>query len=153
MSHPEILFVDDSEDVLTVAAAILREAGYQVLPAFSGDVAVILLEQGLPFALLVTDIVMPGFHDGFALARRARDLRPDIRLLYTTGFAEIAGIRARGAPFGEMLAKPWGARELLAAVGTVLPRAGLAAPPARLPVRQRPPTPAPARAAPKLILS
>jgi DNA-binding NtrC family response regulator len=107
MGPPAILFVDDCEDVLEVAALALNDAGFDVMTAIRGDVALILLEQRVPFRLLITDVIMPGFLDGFALARKAREYLPDIRLIYTTGYREIAGVRSRGAPFGDVLAKPW----------------------------------------------
>jgi DNA-binding NtrC family response regulator len=107
MGLPPILFVDDCEDILDLAAIALSRAGFDVMTAVSGDVALILLEQHVPFRLLITDVVMPGFLDGFSLARKARELLPEIRVIYTTGYHEIAGVRSRGAPFGDVLAKPW----------------------------------------------
>lgn len=116
MSGTDILLVDDEQDILDLGIGVLREAGYDVLPALNGDIALILLEQKLPFRLLVTDIIMPGMLDGFALARKARETRPDIRIVYTTGFSGAADIRSRGAPYGETLIKPWMPHDLLAIV-------------------------------------
>jgi DNA-binding NtrC family response regulator len=121
MGRPDILFADDDADLLALGITALRQAGYDPLPAISGDVALILLEQDLPFELVITDIVMPGQLDGFALARRARVLRPGLRVIYTTGFAGVASIRAPGAPFGDVLAKPWRIEHLLAAVRRAMP--------------------------------
>jgi DNA-binding NtrC family response regulator len=120
MGQPAILFVDDCEDVLELAAPILKDAGFDVMTAVSGDVALILLEQRVPFRLLITDVVMPGFLDGFALARKAREYLPEIRVIYTTGYREIAGVRSRGAPFGDVLAKPWSRATLVDLVGAAL---------------------------------
>jgi DNA-binding NtrC family response regulator len=120
MGQPAILFVDDCEDVLELAATILKEAGFDVMTAVSGDVALILLEQRVPFRLLITDVVMPGFLDGFALARKARECLPEIRVIYTTGYREIAGVRSRGAPFGDVLAKPWSPATLVDLVGSAV---------------------------------
>ena len=72
----QILVVDDEREILELVPAILRDEGYRVSSAISGDVALMILEQGLPFQLLITDIAMPGLLDGYALARQARDLRP-----------------------------------------------------------------------------
>jgi CheY-like chemotaxis protein len=113
MGQPTILYVDDCEDVLDIAKLALNDAGFDVMTAVSGDVALVLLEQRVPFRLLITDVVMPGFLDGFALARKAREFLPDIRLIYTTGYREIAGVRSRGAPFGGVLAKPWSSTQLV----------------------------------------
>jgi CheY-like chemotaxis protein len=116
MSRPDILLVDDEPDILEFGVAFLRAAGYQPLSAVSGDVALILLEQGLPFELLITDVMMPGTLDGFALARHALAFRPNLRVIYTTGFSSAANVRARGAPFGDVLTKPWQVADFMAAV-------------------------------------
>ena len=115
-----ILFVDDDPDILSFGATILKDAGHQVQVASCGDIAAILLEQGLGFELLITDIVMPGRLDGFALADSARALQPDIRIIYSTGFAEVARIRCRGAVYGEFLRKPWRSANLLQSVAAAL---------------------------------
>jgi len=120
MAGPEILFVDDERDILLMGADALREAGYVVQPAANADIALVLIEQGLAFSLLVTDIVMPGVLDGFALARRARELHPELRIIYTTGFSRVAAIRSPGAPYGSTLFKPWKPSELLRTVAGLL---------------------------------
>ena len=120
MPEPEILLVDDERDILEIGLLALREAGYSVQGALSGDIALVLMEQGLPFRLLVTDIIMPGLLDGYALARRARELRPGLRVIYSTGFSRVASIRAPGAPAGETLQKPWRPEQLLRLVNQVM---------------------------------
>ena len=121
MGHPDILFVDDEEDVLRIAGEILREAGYRSQPAISGDVALIMLQQGSRFRLLITDIILPGLLDGFALARQARKFCPGIPLIYSTGYyGSAAQGRPRDAPHGKTLVKPWGAEALLATVAPLL---------------------------------
>jgi CheY-like chemotaxis protein len=120
MGGPNILVVDDAEDVLEVVTKILRQAGYRSQPAISGDIALIMLQEGLRFRLLITDIVLPGLLDGFALARRAREFCPGIPIIYTTAYLPVARVRARGAPHGEVLAKPWRAQILLTMVASLL---------------------------------
>ena len=120
MPEPEILFVDDERDILDIGVMALREAGYAVQPALNGDIALVLIEQGLPFRLLITDVVMPGLLDGFALARRARAVDPGLPIIYTTGFARVANLRSPGAPHGDTLPKPWRPSELLKLVHAVL---------------------------------
>lgn len=120
MREPEILLVDDERDILEIGVTALREAGYTVQPAQNGDIALVLIEQGLPFRLLITDVVMPGELDGYALARRARERDPSLPIIYTTGFARVASVRAPGAPYGDTLQKPWRTSELLKLVASVL---------------------------------
>ncbi len=120
MGRAEILLVDDEQDILDIAIFALHDAGFDALPAINGDVALILLEQGLPFRVLITDVVMPGFLDGYGLARRAKELRPDIRVIYTTGFSGASSVRSAGAPEGETLVKPWKCEDLVRIVSTML---------------------------------
>src|SRR6266851_5349008 len=98
MGNAEILFVEDDPAILDVGIDILREASYEAMPAVNADIALVLLEQGLPFRLLITDIVLPGRLDGFALARRAKEIIPKIEIIYVTAFPAVAGIRSRDAP-------------------------------------------------------
>jgi CheY-like chemotaxis protein len=123
MGAADILLVDDEQDILDIGMTVLRGAGYQVLPALSGDIAMVMVDQGLQFRLLVTDIIMPGLLDGFSLARRVREALPDIRIVYTTGYSGAASIRSRGAPYGDTLAKPWMPRDLLEIVGNTMAKA------------------------------
>jgi len=117
---PTILFVDDDRDVLAIGISTLEESGYRLQGAASGDIAAILLEQGLRFDVLITDIVLPGRLDGFALADKAHALVPEMRIIYSTGFGEVARIRYRGAVYGEFLRKPWRAADLLRSVAAAL---------------------------------
>ena len=117
---PIILFVEDDRDVLAVGMATLEEAGYRVQGAASADIAAILLEQGLRFDLLITDIVLPGKLDGFGLADLAHRLVPEMRIIYSSGFGEVARIRSRGAVYGEFLPKPWRLDGLLHSVAASL---------------------------------
>jgi DNA-binding NtrC family response regulator len=117
MTTPRILFADDDKDILDLGITALKEAGCDVMPAINSDIACVLFEQGLVFDLLVTDIVLPGRLDGFALAARAREFNPNIRIIYSTGFGSVARIRARGALYGELLVKPWQGRDLVKIVG------------------------------------
>lgn len=127
MLQPEILFVDDEPDILDLGALLLREAGYSVTTAANSDIAMIFLEQGLTFRLLVTDIVLPGLLDGFALAHRARMLLPRLKVIYATGFGGVARVRSKGgAPYGQLLSKPWKSEMLLDLVAAALPQRAVA---------------------------
>lgn len=110
--HETILVVEDEPRVRRVVVARLAQAGYTVVEASTGAEAIGLLSEHPEVALLFTDVVMPGGMTGDELAHRARILRPDIRILFTSGYAEptIAGRELRGDE--EWLAKPYTAREL-----------------------------------------
>jgi CheY-like chemotaxis protein len=120
MNRPDILLVDDERDILDLGVSALSRAGYSVQSAISGDIAFILIEQGLLFDMLITDVIMPGMLDGFALATKARQLIPELPIVYSTGFAHVASVRARGAPDGRVLIKPWLRTDLLQAVDWAL---------------------------------
>ncbi len=114
-----ILVVEDDDDVREFAVHVLRDRGYDVLEAVNGGVALVLLEQNLPIDLLFTDIVMPGEPDGVALAERAKQLRPGLRVLYTTGFAGSYRFD-RHVVHGKVLGKPYRSRQLTSEVEELL---------------------------------
>ena len=98
-----ILFAEDDTAVRDVVVEILSEKGFRVLVASDGYEAMRLLAEH-HVDVLVTDIVMPGI-DGVQLARQAKVMRPRIRVLFTTGYAERAAERdARHE--GRVLFKP-----------------------------------------------
>ncbi len=114
-----ILVVEDDDDVREFAVHVLRDSGYAVIEAVNGGVALVLLEQNLPIDLLFTDIVMPGEPDGVALAERAKQLRPNLRVLYTTGFAGACRF-SQHVVHGKVLGKPYRSRQLASEVEQLL---------------------------------
>jgi PAS domain S-box-containing protein len=91
-----ILVVEDNNEVRMVAVTILKGLGYRIVEADNGASAMAILRGGERIDLLYTDVIMPGGMSGVALAREARALRPDLPVLFTSGFAgaqiqEIAG--------------------------------------------------------------
>ena len=113
-----ILLVDDDADVRAVAAAMLRVAGHTVVEAGSGGAALERLDQTEPrIDLLIADLAMPGM-SGFELARAARQGRPDLPILFVTGFADIA--RSEEGFEAIVLQKPFRAEELAARVAEAL---------------------------------
>ncbi|HXO02436.1 MAG TPA: response regulator, partial [Stellaceae bacterium] len=113
-----ILLVDDDPDVRAVAAEMLREAGHTVIEAGSGGAALERLDQETPHIdLLIADLAMPGM-SGFELARAARQERPDLPILFITGFADIA--RPEDGANEIVLQKPFRADELAAKVAEAL---------------------------------
>jgi two-component system, cell cycle sensor histidine kinase and response regulator CckA len=83
-----ILLVEDDDAVRQLAVIVLRRLGYTVLEAADAEVATRIFEsQAEPIDLLVTDVIMPGL-SGFRLAERLRALRPELRVLYLSGYSE-----------------------------------------------------------------
>jgi CheY-like chemotaxis protein len=85
-----VLLVEDELLVRELASEDLGDAGFQVTAASDGDEALGYLREGRRFDLLFTDIRMPGSTDGWGLAREARELLPDIRVIYATGLGDAA---------------------------------------------------------------
>jgi CheY-like chemotaxis protein len=96
-----ILIVDDDEAFCYAAANALRAIGYKVSLALDHRLALQMLESPEPLDLMITDIVMPGHVNGFALARMARLRRLDLKVLYTTAY-DISDVEA----IGKILRKP-----------------------------------------------
>ena len=85
-----ILVVEDRHDVRRTARRILTGLGYDVLEAADGHEALGLLSEEDRIDLLFTDIVLPGDLNGLHLANEARVRHPELKVLYTSGFAQDA---------------------------------------------------------------
>jgi PAS domain S-box-containing protein len=84
--HERILVVEDDPTVLTLTLDMLTGLGYQVITATNASDALEILQSDAKLDLLFSDVVMPGGISGVSLARTARDLRPRLRVLLTSGF-------------------------------------------------------------------
>jgi two-component system, NtrC family, sensor kinase len=116
-----ILVVDDEPRMRRVARRMLSELGYQVTEAENASDATHLLEQGVGVDLLFTDVVMPGAMDGRALAGWARQHRPGLKVLLTSGLSLPApGEGASGGDRLPFLKKPYSKDQLQGAVQTLL---------------------------------
>jgi two-component system, cell cycle sensor histidine kinase and response regulator CckA len=83
-----VLLVEDEDQVRTVSVAILRRQGYQVLEARGGDEAIAICQQHRgPIHLMITDVIMPKV-SGPQVAERALALRPDLRVLFVSGYTD-----------------------------------------------------------------
>jgi CheY-like chemotaxis protein len=85
-----ILVVDDEATIRMLAVEVLSEHGYHVREAHDGPSALAILESGARLDLLVTDVGLPGGLNGRQVADRARVLRPGLKVLFITGYAENA---------------------------------------------------------------
>jgi hypothetical protein len=100
-----ILLAEDEEVVRKLGMAILVSYGYTVIEAASGSEALSILRQtGVPIHLMITDVVMPGVN-GRDLTRHVLSLRPQMRVLYVSGYTDEAlvrhGVLDEGTPFLE----------------------------------------------------
>jgi CheY-like chemotaxis protein len=121
-SHDEtILVVEDDDDVRTYSVEILRELGYRVIEAHDGASALRLLERQAHVDLLFTDVVLPGGATGADVARDAHALRPELKVLFTTGYARDAIVHhGRLDPGVELITKPFTYADLAVKVRDVL---------------------------------
>jgi CheY-like chemotaxis protein len=116
-----ILVVEDDADVRANAMELLRELGYNVIEVGDGPAALRILEGDEAIALLFTDVGLPGGMNGKQVADQARRLRPELRVLFTTGYARDAIVHdGRLDPGIELLAKPFTFAALAMKIRSVL---------------------------------
>jgi PAS domain S-box-containing protein len=121
-THEEtVLVVEDDDDVRTYSVETLRELGYRVIEAHDGPSGLRLLERQSRVDLLFTDVVLPGGMTGAQVAAHAREIRPEIKVLFTTGYARDAIVhRGRLDKGAQLISKPFSCVELAAKVRDVL---------------------------------
>jgi CheY-like chemotaxis protein len=112
MSSATVLIVEDESDVRDVATGYVEALGYSVLTARDGDEALALVNTDAPIDVLLTDIVIPGTLDGFALGRAAIALRPQLKILHATGHAQHLAAGWHGLDSGAVIAKPYRKEQL-----------------------------------------
>jgi PAS domain S-box-containing protein len=127
-----ILLVEDDELVRQYAEEQLRRLGYRVVTATDGASALQVVQARDDLDLLFTDIVMPGGMNGRVLAERALSIRPQLKVLFSSGYTENAIVHhGRLDPGVHLLNKPYSRLELARKLRTVLAATGASA--ARLP--------------------
>jgi DNA-binding NtrC family response regulator len=121
-----ILLVEDEDAVRAIASVVLRRHGYQVLEAPTPRIASELFERyGSTISLLLTDVVMPEM-SGPALAQRLITARPELRVLFISGYTDVASLDT-GNPNVSFLSKPFQASVLASKVREVLTKSRLGA--------------------------
>ncbi len=109
-SPPTVLVVDDEVLVRMVIADYLRDCGYRVFEAGSGDEALsILAAADVDIDVLFSDVQMPGQLDGFGLAQWVRRERPHMRVVLTSGVARLCDAAEGLCEDGPLMEKPYNA--------------------------------------------
>ncbi len=114
----DILLVDDDPEVRAALADMLRARGHRVTEASNGSHALLELER-TPIELMLLDFAMPGMN-GAELAAEALALRPDLKLVFVTGYADSEAIDRAVAGRAQVLKKPVGAGDLFGAIEALL---------------------------------
>jgi nitrogen-specific signal transduction histidine kinase len=90
-AHGEtVLVVDDEEIIRMMIVDVLEEAGYRVVEAADGPAALKILQSNVRIDLVITDVGLPGGVNGRQLADAGRTVRPNLKILFVTGYAENA---------------------------------------------------------------
>jgi two-component system, OmpR family, KDP operon response regulator KdpE len=120
-SQPRVLVVDDEPQIVRALKVVLREAGFQAIPAETASEALDLAAVRPPEAAII-DLVLPDF-DGVELTRRLREWSEMPILVLSAVGEEEQKVRALQAGADDYITKPFGTRELIARLQAALRRA------------------------------
>jgi CheY-like chemotaxis protein len=111
---PKILVVEDQEAVRAVACGFLEDFGYDIIEAGDGFEALARLQENPDVDLMFSDVVMPGGMNGFDLAQAATGMKPDLKVVHTSGYPKGAMVHQDEPRFknGFIIMKPYRREEL-----------------------------------------
>jgi len=116
-----VLVVEDEPAVRMIVVDVLSDLGYAVLEADDGRSGLTILESGTHIDLLLTDVGLPGGMNGRQLADVARQQRPDLKVLFVTGYAESAAVGGGRMERGmQLMTKPFAVAALAAKVQDII---------------------------------
>lgn len=125
-----MLLVEDEPLVMDVLGEALADGGYEVIKSHSGTEALREIEADASrFRAIITDIRLGAGPDGWAIAQRARELVPNMPIVYMSGDSTHEWA-SQGVPGSVMLSKPFAPAQLVTAVATLVNEADMQAPPA-----------------------
>lgn len=111
---PTILVVEDEVLIRLVIADYLRDCGYKVHEAVSGEEAIAILQAPeVSIDVVFSDVEMPGSMDGFALARWVRANKPGMEVILTSGIERSADIAATLCEAGPLMKKPYSSQDVV----------------------------------------
>lgn len=116
-----VLLVEDELAVRVVVVELLSELGYTVLEADNSQSGLRIIETRARIDLLLTDVGLPGGMNGRQLADAARELRPGLKVLFLTGYAESAAVgNGRMEQGMEVMAKPFDIEKFVAKIKAMI---------------------------------
>ena len=111
---PTVLVVEDEVLIRLVIADYLRDCGYKVHEAVSGEEAIAILQAPeVSIDVVFSDVEMPGSMDGFALARWVRANKPGMEVILTSGIERSADIAATLCEAGPLMKKPYSSQDVV----------------------------------------
>jgi len=116
-----VLVIDDEEPIRMLITDVLEEAGYRILTAPDGPTGLKTLQSDLRIDLLITDVGLPGGFNGRQVADAARATRPDLKVLFITGYAENAVVgNGHLEPGMQVITKPFAITALASRVREII---------------------------------
>ena len=123
-SAQTVLVVDDEPSIRHLIDEVLSEAGYTVIDAADGAAGIKILQSGARVELLITDVGLPHGMNGRQVADAAREIRPGLKVLFITGYAENAAVgNGHLEPGMELLTKPFAMDALAAKIEEMMRKA------------------------------
>jgi PAS domain S-box-containing protein len=120
-----VLLVEDDTLLRNTVAEGLRQRGYKVIEAQDGSAALATLNRGATVDFLFTDIMMPGDLNGVAVARAARTLRANLKIMFATGYSDRE-VLAEWPEALDLVQKPYSLDTLVTRISTRLHEAEVA---------------------------
>ena len=116
-----VLVVEDDDEVRALAITVLESLGYRIAEAADGEAGLRALEENPEIVLLFSDVVLPGAMSGPEFVREAQRRRPELKVLFTSGYTENAIVHHGRLEEGvELIEKPYRKAALARRIRAVL---------------------------------